>query len=297
MLRILKYAENEAKLSKLKILQPGYLLIACLNEKTGALGEISLKGTLDITSLKEELEKIPVKNTTNSVFFNVRVTKDVVRVMEVAITYMKRYNQVYVNEGHLLKALITTNVIDSFLSNETRNIILSLGTTSRDMITNIGNYSLPRINSDFVRKVNKKDVNDLVHFIETNFSIEWSQTIKDAFLLSEPPIYIALDNSGDIIGFAAFDVYKNKKCYFGPMGVELSNRIKGIGYSLLHHCLKDMSDIGYEYAIIGDAGPIEFYEKACNAVVIPSDIISKTEYNFKKQNFKMNSILNDAQFN
>jgi len=51
----------------------------------------------------------------------------------------------------------------------------------------------------------------------------------------------------------------------------MSNRTKGIGYELLHHCLKDMKEIGYEYAIIGGAGPIEFYEKACNAVVIPAN--------------------------
>jgi hypothetical protein len=30
-----------------------------------------------------------------------------------------------------------------------------------------------------------------------------------------------------------------------------------------------MKEIGYEYVIIGGAGPIEFYEKACNPVVIP----------------------------
>jgi len=138
------------------------------------------------------------------------------------------------------------------------------------MITHIGNYTFPKINSHLVRKVNKNEISKLVHFIDNNFSNEWSQTIKEAFPLSKPPIYIALDNNGDIVGFAAYDIYKNKKGYFGPMGVALSNRVKGIGYSLLHHCLKDMSDIGYEYAIIGDAGPIEFYEKACNAVVIPS---------------------------
>jgi len=270
MLRILENAEIEAQLSKLKILQPAHLLIACLNEKTGVLGEISLKSTLDKTSLKAIIEDYPNQYTTNSDFFNVRVTEDVIKVMEVAINYMKRFNQVYVNEGHLLKALITTNVMDSFLSDENKKILLSLGTTSRDMITKIGNYKVPRINSHFVRKVNKNDVNDLVHFIENNFSNEWSQTIREAFSLSKPPIYVALDNNGQIVGFAAYDIYKNKKCYFGPMGVALSNRINGIGYSLLHHCLKDMSDIGYEYAIIGDAGPIEFYEKACNAVVIPS---------------------------
>jgi GNAT superfamily N-acetyltransferase len=184
---------------------------------------------------------------------------------------MKRYNQVYVSEGHLLKALITTNVIDSFLTDENKEIILTLGTTSRDMITHLGNYTFPDIDikPHIIRKVNHSDFHKLVHFVEHHFSYEWSQTIRGAFLsLNEPSIYIALDKE-DIVGFAAFDVYKNKKCYFGPMGVSLSHRRKGIGYSLLHHCLKDMKEIGYEYAIIGEAGPIEFYEKACNAVVIP----------------------------
>ncbi|WP_282172419.1 hypothetical protein [Cytobacillus firmus] len=34
--------------------------------------------------------------------------------------------------------------------------------------------------------------------------------------------------------------------------------------------LNNIKEIGYGYAIIGGAGPIEFYEKACRAVVIPS---------------------------
>lgn len=269
----MRNAEKEASFSKLKVLQPAHLLIACLNEKTGVLGEISLKSTLEKTSLRaliEDINDTSTQDTISSVFFNVGVTEDVKKVLEIAISYMKSYNQFYLNEGHLLKALITTNVIDKFLSDENRKLIIALGTTSRDMITHLANYTFPIINSDTVRKVSNNDVINLVDYVEKNFSKEWLQTIKEAFLLSNPSIYIALDKKGDIVGFAAFDVYKNKKCYFGPMGVSVSNRIKGIGYSLLHHCLKDMSDIGYEYAIIGGAGPIEFYEKACNAVVIPS---------------------------
>src|SRR4051794_7110136 len=104
MLRILRNAENEAQFSKLKVLQPVHLLIACLNEKTGVLGEISLKITLDKTSLKAVMEGTSNQHTTNSVFFNARVTKEVIKVLEVSINYMKKYNQVYVNEGHLLKA-------------------------------------------------------------------------------------------------------------------------------------------------------------------------------------------------
>lgn len=255
------------------MLKPVHLLIACLKEKTGVIGEIYLKSTLDVSSLRVQIEEMDDsidQKLTSSSLFNVPVTEEVKKVFEVAISYMERYNQVYLNEGHILKALIKTNVIDRFLTDENKKIILTLGTTSRDMITHLGNYSFPNINLQIVRKVKNNDLNRLVKFVEYNFSYEWSQTIKDGFLLSEPSIYIATDTEEEIVGFAAFDVYQNKKCYFAPMGVSMSNRINGVGYSLLHHCLKDMKDIGYEYAIIGGAGPIEFYEKACNAVVIPS---------------------------
>lgn len=53
------------------------------------------------------------------------------------------------------------------------------------------------------------------------------------------------------------------------MGTSITKRTQGIGNALLHYCLNEMKEIGYEYAIIGEAGPIEFYEKSCNAVIIP----------------------------
>ncbi len=81
--------------------------------------------------------------------------------------------------------------------------------------------------------------------------------------------FIALNSEGDIIGFAAFNV-SEKEGYFGPMGVAIGNRSEGIGYSLLHHCLKDMKMLGYKEIIIGGAGPIEFYERACSARVVPN---------------------------
>ncbi|MFY0521126.1 GNAT family N-acetyltransferase [Lysinibacillus sp. UGB7] len=274
MLSIMTRAEKEAELSKYKMLQPVHLLIACLDEKGGALGEISLKCTLEVASLRilaDELCKDSNQNTAKCNFFNVPVTEEVLTVLEVAFRYMKRYKQVYMNEGHLLKALMTTNMLDHhFVSEENKKLLLSLGATSRDMISHLGNYTFPQVNSTIIRKVNPNDANDLIHFVEHQFSKQWSETIRNAFLLEEPSVYIAFDCKGEIVGFAAFDVFENRKCYFGPMGVSESNRVKGIGYSLLHHCLKDMHDIGYEYAIIGGAGPIEFYEKACNAVVIPT---------------------------
>ena len=92
--------------------------------------------------------------------------------------------------------------------------------------------------------------------------------VQNGFSKEEIPIYIAIID-GEIIGFAGYDIVRNKKGLFGPMGTTLTKRIQGIGYTLLHYCLKEMKEIGYEYAVIGQAGPIEFYEKSCNAVVIP----------------------------
>ncbi|MGA3677231.1 GNAT family N-acetyltransferase [Lysinibacillus agricola] len=276
MLRIKKNAEKEASSSQHNRLLPIHFLLACLKEKEGVLGEIVLKCTIDGASLRNLANEFDLKSdkqVTSHHLFNVPVTKDVVTVLEQATNYMQNYNQVYLNEGHLLKALIKTNMLDEFVSEEDMKLILKLGTTSRDMVTHLENYNFPKVNSSNIRRVNRDDQNKLIQFVENHFSQEWSDTINRAFLSTTPSIYVAFDNKGDLVGFAAFDVYQNKKCYFGPMGVAKSNRVKGIGYSLLHHCLKDMHDIGYEYAIIGGAGPIEFYERACHAVVIPATTI------------------------
>ncbi|MBD8068771.1 GNAT family N-acetyltransferase [Bacillus sp. PS06] len=268
----MKRAEGEASLSSCKTLNPVHLLIACLDEKSGVFAEISLKTQLNKSDLRNLAENINESSIDFSEieYVNIAVTEEVVKIFREAITYMERYKQIYVNEGHLLKALVKSRSLNGYLSEEDKLLLLTLGTTSRDMITHLGNYTFPNINTNLVRRANSEDTRSLIEYVKNNFSTEWSQTISDGFLLNKSSIYLACDANDNIIGFAAFDIYKNKKCYFGPMGVSKSNRMKGIGYALLHHCLRDMSEIGYEYAIIGGAGPIEFYEKACNAVVIPS---------------------------
>jgi hypothetical protein len=207
MKRIMENAEKEALLSKNKTLYPAHLLIACLYEKSGVLGEILLKSDLDKTSLRNkinDIEKDPF-NTVDSEFFNIGVTDDVVKVITTAIAYMNKYNQIYVNEGHLLKSLITTEAIENLISEEDKNLILTLGTTSRDMITHLGTYTFPNIHTPHIRRVNTRDQYKLMEFVEKNFP-GWSQTVKDGFLLSEPSIYIAYENDDEtIIGFAAFD--------------------------------------------------------------------------------------------
>lgn len=272
ILRIIHHAEREAETSEKKLLLPGHLLIACFREKTGVLGEIYLRCNIDLNewrSIAGQQGESAIEVILNSSFFKTAVTGDVERVMELSLQYMKGYNQTYLNEGHLLKALMVSKLVDDYVSEENKSIIVSLGTTARDLITHLGNYQFPQVNSRNIRKVTYEDKEKLLSFVESQFSKEWSFTIEGAFSSREPSVYLALDSSEEIIGFAAYDVYQNRKGYFGPMGVSLSNRIGGVGFSLLHHCLKEMHKIGYEYAVLGGAGPIEFYEKACNAVVIP----------------------------
>ena len=73
-----------------------------------------------------------------------------------------------------------------------------------------------------------------------------------------------------MIGFACHEA--TCKCFFGPTGVDESFRGMGIGTHLLFACLQDMKNAGYAYAIIGGAGPVEFYEKAVGAIVIEGSV-------------------------
>ena len=70
----------------------------------------------------------------------------------------------------------------------------------------------------------------------------------------------------NLVGFACYDV--NAKGIFGPTGVSSRHRGNGIGKALLLTCMHDMLKQGYAYAIIGRVGPIEFYEKIVQAVLI-----------------------------
>ncbi|MBL1703963.1 N-acetyltransferase, partial [Klebsiella pneumoniae] len=120
-----------------------------------------------------------------------------------------------------------------------------------------------------VRKANASDFEELASFVEAEFGERWLHSIEYGFRTykENSPIYIA-EKEEVIVGFACYDVVRGKKGLFGPMGTAKQNRVKGVGKELLHHCLYHMKQEGYEYAIIGQAGPIEFYERNCNARLI-----------------------------
>lgn len=65
---------------------------------------------------------------------------------------MKGYNQIFLNEGHVLKALIVTKALDDVLNEECKQIIMTHGTTSRDMATNLEFYTFPSLDSLGIKK-------------------------------------------------------------------------------------------------------------------------------------------------
>ncbi|MEM7368932.1 MAG: GNAT family N-acetyltransferase [Bacteroidota bacterium] len=98
-----------------------------------------------------------------------------------------------------------------------------------------------------------------------HFGKGWASEVEVAFSFQPVACLIAIEE-GEIRGFACYEAaYKN---FFGPTGVEESQRGRGIGKALLMKTLMAMRDIGYAYAIIGGVGPAKFYEKAVGAKLI-----------------------------
>lgn len=106
----------------------------------------------------------------------------------------------------------------------------------------------------------------LTAWIRQHFSELWVSETEAAFARMPVSCWVAV-RDGYFVGFACYDA--TTRGFFGPMGVDESLRGRGTGRALLLACLDDMRTIGYGYAIIGAAGPTEFYTRTCGAQVIP----------------------------
>ena len=106
----------------------------------------------------------------------------------------------------------------------------------------------------------------IVEWVEKNFSRGWTSECDVAMSKTPPTCFIAIKNNS-IIGFSCYDC--TSKGFFGPIGVLESERKTGVGKALLVKTLKQMYFDGYGYAIIGWAGPVEFFKKTVGAIEIP----------------------------
>lgn len=106
----------------------------------------------------------------------------------------------------------------------------------------------------------------VVEWVRKHFHDGWADEISAAFTRHPVSCFIAIDEEKNILGFAGYDcTYKD---YFGPTGVDETKRGLGIGGALFMRCMEAMRDEGYGYAIIGSAGPKDFYNKMAGATVI-----------------------------
>jgi len=119
-----------------------------------------------------------------------------------------------------------------------------------------------------VRRPNPWEQKELREFIVEHFSERWADEASVAFANKPISCFVAMDGD-QVVGFGGYEC--SRRNYFGPTGVAESYRKKGIGTALLLTCLEGLRELGYTYAVIGGAGPVDFYKKAVGAIVIPLD--------------------------
>ncbi len=109
---------------------------------------------------------------------------------------------------------------------------------------------------------------DFIHAHDApDFPRSWAEEVSVAFSHQPVTAFIALKDGTDIVGFSAYEC--TRRNYFGPTGVDSSTRGKGVGKALFIAALAGLQSLGYTYAIIGGAGPTEFYVKSAGAIPIP----------------------------
>lgn len=106
----------------------------------------------------------------------------------------------------------------------------------------------------------------LLDWVEARFGRGWRGEVAGAFGTCPVRCQIAVVDR-QIRGFACWDV--TAKGLFGPTGVDQEARGRGLGKALLLSALWSLRHAGYAYAVIGGAGPVDFYRAACGAEPIP----------------------------
>lgn len=105
-------------------------------------------------------------------------------------------------------------------------------------------------------------------WVRQHFSQYWVSEVSAA-MAHQPPGCLIATIDGELVGFACYDA--TARGFFGPTGVSEDQRGKRIGLALFHQTLVAMKAQGYAYAVIGSAGPVDFYRNAVGAMPIPSD--------------------------
>ena len=104
-------------------------------------------------------------------------------------------------------------------------------------------------------------------WVRRKFSAGWAGETAVSMMRQPPACFLATRDK-KLIGFACHESIA--RGFFGPTGVDEAARGQGVGHALLLASLLDLKVMGYAYAIIGDVGPSEFYERTVGATQIPN---------------------------
>ena len=104
-------------------------------------------------------------------------------------------------------------------------------------------------------------------WVRSKFSAGWAGETAVS-MMRQPPTCFLATREQRLVGFACHESIA--RGFFGPTGVDEAARGQGIGHALLLASLLDLKTMGYAYAIIGDVGPSEFYERTVGATQIPN---------------------------
>ena len=117
-----------------------------------------------------------------------------------------------------------------------------------------------------IRRPMPHEMGGIRRWVVRTFGEGWGDEFACTFKSFPVTSFVALRNDA-VVGFAAYEA--TSRGYFGPTGVLESERGKGIGKELLVRSMIGLRELGYAYAIIGAAGPTDFYEKTLGATPIP----------------------------
>ena len=131
-----------------------------------------------------------------------------------------------------------------------------------------------------VRPARPGEESVIAPWIERRFSESWSGCVNFSLYRSPCSLFVAVKidlpdpkraNLYDLppeqlAGFSCYDA--SNKGMFGPMGVVPEFENRGIGKALLLMALHAMWAENYAYAVIGWAGPVEWYERVVGASLI-----------------------------
>ncbi len=244
--------------------------IASLRLNESVLKELNELYASKIQSLEDLLDQSENSELVHISEINFKGSFDFNEILIFSKLISEKYKQSQINEGNIIAAILRSDSQSTQYLSDIIDVqkVLGIASSARDLLVNLNSAEYtPYMDS---RVVNADEVqhSELLCLIKMQYGSDWTESVKYSLEKNENTVFVA--KVGDeIMGFATYNSSDTRKGVFGPMGVFSGRKGEGIGKALLDSTLFNMKRVGYQYVIIGQAGPIEFYEKCCNAKLIP----------------------------